>query len=83
MGIMTVAQAAKDFSSLVNDPDDLTLEEVIDAHLSRAAVWDILQRSLKAKADFQEVGLMAELNFTCRMEAVPRIDFLFCCSGRR
>ena len=52
-----MSQAAKDFSFLVTDPDDLSLDELVDAFLSRSAVWHLMQRSIKAKADFEEVRM--------------------------
>ena len=51
----------KDVNVLITDDWDIPVDELVEAFMCRAFIFQNQQRALKAKADFNEVGGMGPL----------------------
>ena len=56
-----MSQATTDLNTLITDSWGVPLEELIEAHLARASIFQKQQRTIKAKADFAEVCMLASV----------------------
>ena len=60
-------KATKDLNFLINDDWDVRVDDLMDAYMTRAYIFQSQQRSLKAKADFKQVRVPNEPRVSARV----------------